>query len=108
MPELVWFYLTALLYDRTSDTCIALAEAAEIVSYERLTRLLKGNWSKQRLLEIACRPLFVWRRHYLILDDTVIPKRFAAGIEGLAWAFSSQERKSVYGLSSSSSSGWLR
>jgi len=29
----------------------------------------------------------------------VIPKPFAAAIEGLAWVFSSQERKPVYGLS---------
>ncbi len=29
----------------------------------------------------------------------MIPKPFAAAIEGLAWVFSSQERKPVYGLS---------
>jgi hypothetical protein len=45
------------------------------------------------------RTLFVWERGYLIIDDTVIPKPFAAAIEGLTWVFSSQERKPVYGLS---------
>jgi len=43
--------------------------------------------------------LFVWERGYLILDDTVIPKPFVTAIEHLAWVYSSQERKPVYGLS---------
>jgi DDE family transposase len=99
MPELLWLYLTALLYYRTSVSCVALAEALETVSHDRLTRLLQSDWSGQRLLELACRTLFVWDRGYLIIDDTVIPKPFATAIEGLAWVFSSLERKPVYGLS---------
>ena len=99
MPELLWLYLTALLYDRTSGSCVALAEALETVSHDRLTRMLQSDWSGQTLLELACRTLFGWQRGYLIIDDTVIPKPFAAAIEGLAWVFSSQERKPVYGLS---------
>jgi hypothetical protein len=98
VPELIWLYLTALLYYRTSASCVALAEALETVSHDRLTRLLQGDWSGRRLLELALRTLFVWERGYLIIDDTVIPKPFAAAIEGLAWVFSSQERKPVYGL----------
>jgi hypothetical protein len=61
--------------------------------------LLQADWSGHTLLELACRTLFVWERGYLILDDTVIPKAFATAIGGLAWVFSSQERKPVYGLS---------
>jgi Transposase DDE domain len=99
MPELVWLYLTALLYYRTSASCVALAEALQTVSHDRLTRLLQADWSGQRLLESAFRMLFVWERGYLILDDTVIPKPFATAMEGLAWVFSSQERKPVYGFS---------
>jgi putative transposase len=99
MPTLVWLYLTALLYYRTSASCVALAEALETVSHDRLTRLLQADWSGQTLLEFACRTLFVWDGGYLIIDDTVIPKPFATAIEGLAWVFSSQERKPVYGLS---------
>jgi putative transposase len=99
MPALLWLYLTALLYSRTSASCVALAEALETVSHDRLTRLLQSDWSGQRLLELACRTLFVWERGYLIIDDTVIPKPFAVAIEGLAWVFSSLERKPVYGLS---------
>jgi putative transposase len=99
MPELLWLYLTALLYYRTSASCVALAEALHTVLHDRWTRMLQGDWSGHTLLELAFRTLFVWERGYLILDDTVIPKPFATTIDGLAWVFSSQERKPVYGLS---------
>jgi DDE superfamily endonuclease len=99
MPTLVWLYLTALLYDQSSATCVALAEALETVSHDRLTRLLRADWSGQTRLSHACRTLFVWEQGYLILDDTVVPKPFATAMEGLAWVFSSQERRPVYGFS---------
>ena len=99
MPELIWLYLTALLYYRTSSSCVALAEALETVSHDRLTRLLQGDWSGHTRLEVACRTLFVWERGFLIIDDTVIPKPFATAIDGMAWVFSSQERRPVCGLS---------
>jgi Transposase DDE domain len=99
MPTLFWHYLTALLYYRTSGSCVALAEALETVSHDRLTRLLQGDWSGQTLLELTFRTLFVWERGYLILDDTVIPKPFATAMESLTWVFSSQQRKPVYGFS---------
>jgi putative transposase len=99
MPALRWLYLTALLYYRTSASCVALAEALETVSHDRLTRMLQADWSGHTLLAVACRTLFVWERGYLIIDDTVIAKPFASAIEGLAWVFSSRERKPVYGLS---------
>src|SRR5262247_489303 len=99
MPELIGLYLTALVYYRTSASCVALAEALETVSHDRLTRMLQADWSGQTLLEIACRTLFVWEQGYLMIDDTVVAKAFASTIEGLAWVFSSCERKPVYGLS---------
>jgi putative transposase len=99
MPELLWRYLTALLYYGTSASCVALAEALQTVSDDRLTRLLQAEWSGHTLLELAVRTLFGWQRGYLIIDDTVIPKPFATAIEGLAWVFSSQERRPVYGFS---------
>jgi hypothetical protein len=99
MPTLVWRYLTALLYDRTSAACTALAGALETVSHDRLTRMLQANWSGHTLLELAVRTLCAWQRGYRILDDTVIPTPFATAIEGLAWVFSIQEGKPVYGRS---------
>jgi len=99
MPELVWLYLTALLYDCTSGSCVALAETLETVSHDRLTRMLPGEWSGHTLLDLVVRTLLVCKRGDLILDDTVIPKPFATAMEGLAWVFSSQEHKPGYGFS---------
>jgi hypothetical protein len=99
MPTLVWPYRTALLYDRTSVSCVALAEALQAVSHDGLTRLLPATGSGQTLLELAVRTLFVWERGDLILGDTGLPQPFAAAIAGLAGVFSSQERKPVYGVS---------
>ena len=99
MPKLVWHYLTALLYYGTSTSCVALAEALQTVSHDRLTRMLQADWSGQTLLELAVRTLFVWERGYLILDDTVIPKPFATAIEGLAWVYlQSGAQASVWSL----------
>ena len=78
---------------------MAFADALPTVSHDRWTRLLRADWSGQTLLELAFRTLFVGERGYLILDDTVIPKPFATAIEGLAWVYSNQERRAVYGLS---------
>jgi len=80
-------------------SCVALAEALETVSHDRLPRMLQADWPGQTLLALACRSLFVWERGDLIRDDTVLPKPYATALEGLAWGFSSQERKPVHGLS---------
>lgn len=68
-----------------------VADALETVSHDRLTRLLQAAWSGHTRLELAVRTLCVCTRGYLILDDTVMPTPFATTMEGLAWAFSSQE-----------------
>ena len=81
-----------MLYDRTSVSCVAWAEALETVSHERVTRLLQADWSGHTRLELACRTLFVWDRGYLLRDDTVLPKPCAPALEGLAGVFSSPER----------------
>jgi DDE superfamily endonuclease len=99
MPQLIWLYLTALLYYRTSVSCVALAEALETVSHDRLTRMLQSDWSGHTLLDVVCRTLFAWERGFLIIDDTVLAKPFATAIESLEWVYSSQEHKPVYGLS---------
>jgi hypothetical protein len=99
MPTRVWLSLTALLYDRTSVSCVALAEALETVSHDGLTSLVQADWSGHTLLELAWRMLFACARGYLIIDDTGLPKPVATAIEGLAWRYSRQEGKPVYGLS---------
>lgn len=82
-----------------SISSVALAEALQPGSHDRLTRLLQAEWSGHTLLELAVRTLFAWQRGDLSIDDTVIPKPFATAMEGLAWVFSSQERRPVYGFS---------
>jgi hypothetical protein len=78
---------------------VALAEALDTVSHDRLTRLVQADWSGHTLLELTVRTLFGWPRGDLLLDETVIPKPFATAIDGLAWVVSSQERRPVYGFS---------
>jgi hypothetical protein len=58
----VWFDLTALRYDRTSATSVALAEVLHTVSHDRLTNVLQADWSGQTRLELAIRTLFAWER----------------------------------------------
>ncbi len=95
MPTLVWLDLTALRYYRTSSRCGALAAALDTVAHDRLTRMLQADWSGPRLLESACRTLFIGEQGDLLLDDPVIPTPVATAIESLAWGFASQERKPV-------------
>jgi hypothetical protein len=78
---------------------VAFAEARQRVSQARVTRRLPADGSGPRRLERAVRILGVGERGDLIVDDPVMPKPFATVIESLAWVYSSQERKSVYGLS---------
>jgi hypothetical protein len=84
MPELLWRYLTALLYDCTSGSCVTFAEALETVSHDRLTRRRQADWSGHTRLELTLRTLFVRSRGYLILDDTVMPQPMATAMESLA------------------------
>jgi hypothetical protein len=93
MPALIWLSLTALLYDRTAATCVAMREALHTVSHDRLTRMLQADWAGHTLLERAGRLLLGWERGYLSLEDPVIPKPLATARESRAWVFSSQERR---------------
>jgi hypothetical protein len=95
----VWLYLTAWLYARTSATCVALAEAVQTVSHDRLTSLLQSDGSGHTRLDVVWRPLFVWDRGVLMLDDTVLPKPFATAIANLVGVYSRQAHTPVYGLS---------
>jgi hypothetical protein len=81
MPTLGWLSLTALLYDRTSASCVAFAEALQTVSHDRVTRMLQSDWSGHTRLDVACRTLFAWERGFLMIDDTVLAKPFATAIE---------------------------
>jgi hypothetical protein len=99
MPTLVWRYLTALLYYRTSSSCVALADALRTAAHDRLTRRWQAEWSGPIRLELAGRTVCVRARGDLIRDDTVIPKPFATAMARLAWGYSSQERTPISGFS---------
>jgi hypothetical protein len=98
MPTLVWLSLTARLSARTAANGGALADARQPVSPDRLTRRRQAAWAGPLRLERACRPLFVWERGALLLDETGMPQPVATAMAGLAWVFSSPERTPVSGF----------
>jgi DDE family transposase len=98
MPASIWTYLTAVLYCAEVATCIAMAQALETTSHDRLTRMLKGAWSGQTLLELALRTLFTVVGGDLIVDDTIVEKPYARLLEEAAWVWSSKHNKVVFGI----------
>jgi len=95
----IWLYIKAVAIFTIEGTCSALAEMLGNVSHDRLTRVLTGNWSGQKLLETAFRLLFAVVGGYLIIDDTVIPKPHSKAIEGMSWVYDSSKKKTVWGYS---------
>jgi len=95
MPTLGWHDLTAWLDDGTSARCVAVAEALPSVSPDHLPRLVQADGAGQRLLELSCRTLFVWRRGYRIIADPVMAKPFAPALERLAWGDASRDHQPV-------------
>jgi Transposase DDE domain len=98
MPEPLWTYLTALLYFTEVSTCLAIAQALENASHDRLTRMLKGRWSGQTLLDVALRAWFTVMGGELLIDDTVVEKPYAALLEEAAGVWSTQHNKVVFGI----------
>ena len=95
----VWLYIKAIAVFTTKGTCSALSEMLGNTSHDRLNRVLTGNWSGQKLLEIALRLLFTVVGGYLIIDDTVIDKPFSKRIQGLSFVYDSSKKKTVFGYS---------
>jgi hypothetical protein len=98
LPAPLWTYLTARLYCTEVATCLAIAQACETACHERLTRMLKGPWSGQTLLDLALRPLFTLGGGDLMVDDTRVEKPYAALLEEAAWGWSMKHNKGVFGL----------
>jgi len=93
MPEPIWAYLAALLYFTEVSTCMAIAQALESASHDRLTRMLKGQWSGQTLLELALRALFPVVGGALIIDDTIVAKPYAALLDEAGWVWSTKHNR---------------
>lgn len=102
MPSLsknVSNYLKGLLCVFENANCVSLSKISNC-SHDSLARVLKeGKLSWQILLEsFILRTFGKLRDGWLIIDDTVIGKRFAEKIENLAWVFDSKIGKSILGL----------
>ena len=99
MPEPLWIYLMALLYFTNLTSCLAIADAFDSVSHDRLTRMLQGPGSGHTLLALALRTLFSVGGGYLSVDDTVGAKPYARRLGEAAWVWSNKERKVLFGVS---------
>jgi Transposase DDE domain len=97
MPTPRWTYLTALLYFAKVATCVAMAQALQYASHDRLTRMLSGDWAGHTLLELALRALFTVVGGDRIVDDTVVEKPYATYLAEAAWVWSSKQRQVVFG-----------
>jgi hypothetical protein len=98
MPEPIWTYLTALLSFTAVSTWLAIAQALETASQDRLTRRLKGGWSGQTRLDVALQALFTVMGGALIMNDTVVETPDAALLEAAAWVWSTTPNTVVFGL----------
>lgn len=99
MSELIWIYLTALLYFSRITSCSAIAEAYGNVSHDSLTRMLKSGWDGQILLEQSVFLLFTVSGGYFIIDDTVVEKPYSEMLSEAAWVYSGKRKKTVFGIS---------
>ncbi len=92
-------YLKGLLCVFENANCVALARISKC-SHDSLARVLNGKkFSWQILLQnFLLRTFGKLQNGYLIIDDTVISKRFSKTIENLAWIFDTKIGKSILGL----------
>ena len=98
MPAPIWPYVTALLYFAEVSTCVAIAQALEMTSHDRLTRMLWGQWSGQTLLELALHALFTAVGGDLIVDDTIVEKPHATLLAEATWVWSTKHNRVVFGI----------
>lgn len=99
LPKNVISYLKGLMCVFENATCVALSEICQD-SHDSLTRVLNGKeFCWQTLLQnFLLRTFGRLPGGYLIIDDTIISKRFARDIENVAWLFDSKVGKSILGL----------
>lgn len=100
-PYDIVLYVSGLLTVAGRATCTRLArKLTHEVSHDTLTRTIQTvhQQGQTLLLRAARRLAGSLTDGYLIVDDTVIQKAFAACIDCLGWMYSSKERRSVKGL----------
>lgn len=99
MPIEALTYLHGLTCLTVKATCTIIAEAFGILSHDRLTRFLNGDWAGQKLLEWAFQEFFRFHGGYLVIDDTVLRKSSDRRMQDVTWVYSSADKKSVLGYS---------
>ena len=99
LPANAAAYVKGLLCVFENANCVSLSRIAQR-SHDSLTRVLVGRtvpW--QTLLEQFLASTFgKLQGGWLMIDDTVITKPFARMIEGLAWVYDSEAKRSILGL----------
>lgn len=80
-------------------TCVSLSEISKN-SHDGLARVLNGKkFCWQILLQnFILRTFGKLQGGYLMIDDTIISKKFARSIENIAWLYDSKIGKSILGL----------
>lgn len=99
LPKNAINYLKGLICVFENANCASLSKISQC-SHDSLSRILNGQkFCWQTLLQnFALRTFGKLQNGYLIIDDTVISKRFAQKIENLTWVFDSKIGKSILGL----------
>lgn len=100
MPDTIVAYLKGIFYSPSKLTCTMMASVIGRGSHDTFTRLLsRAAAVGQTLLTIIiCRLFGELKGGFLIIDDTVIAKKFSKVIEYVFWVYSSKEERTVQGL----------
>lgn len=99
LPLYIKNYIKGLVCVFENANCVSLSKITNC-SHDSLARILnqpKLNW-QTLLLSFRLRTFGKLRGGWLIIDDTVIDKKFAKVIENLSWVFDSKTNKSILGL----------
>lgn len=99
LPKDVIHYIKGLMCSFENASCVSLSRYSGC-SHDSLARVLNGKkFCWQTLLQnFLLRTFGKLQDGYLVIDDTVISKRFARKIENVAWIFDSKIGKSILGL----------
>ena len=99
LPKNAIKYLKGLMCVFENATCVALSEISKN-SHDSLARVLNGKkFCWQTLLQnFILRTFGKLQGGYLMIDDTIISKRFARSIENVAWLYDSKIGRSILGL----------
>lgn len=92
-------YCQYLLSSPINYTVTNLADHLEGISHDRINRYLRGDKLTPRLLWDNVKPLLQpCENAYVLFDDTVLDKRYAAAIELTRRQYSGNEHRVIRGI----------